>query len=331
MKRFIKTILVALLLIININVYAEDAWPKTITHNGFTIIIEGFDLRIYKVDTNAETHDISIVTENGVINATGTTDGENYMNEIPTRIINLNPSDFTINPEFTDDILVERNTTFINLNLNITKEKLQELLSEEFNQTNEDRGYMIELVVNYKITELPDKYTFNYKNNFMRDYVVGVGDKTATRALDTTKTNYQVLNFIALTMDSEEDEKMIYYETTIDDTPGGGISAYIYNYQLFSEVEGGADNTKNQVILFHNITNIDKLKETAIYLENFTATIGDFSFDDINPLTSTAVQVPNTAAYKPNIVFLAGGVLILYGIAFLLFATYNNKKKSYNE
>ncbi len=326
MKKHLKILIIVLLVILNINVYAEDAWPRTINHNDFTISIEGFDLRIYKADADSPKKELVTTTEDGAtITETTTEDGEKYINEIPTKIINLNASDFTIDPEFKDEKFLKVNTSFINLKLNLTKEKLQELLSEEYNQVSENRGYLVELVVNYKVTSYPDKYAYTYKYNFFHDLVGAFSTSYhANNTLDTSKTNYQVLNMIALRVKEGTEEKEIFYETTLTDDHNKDVSVYVLNYQLFSEVKDASDESKSTAIMFHNVSNIEYLIENINKIETY-------SIDrEINPITSTMIKVPNTAAYKPNMFYIIGGILIMYGIVFLFFATYNNKKKSYN-
>ena len=330
MKKLIKTIILALLLVININVYAEDAWPKEITYNDFSILIEGFDLRVYKIDKDSPVHETNVTTENGTLTGTITEDGENFINEVPIKIINLKASDFTINPEFKEEKLLDLNTIFIGLNLKLTKEKLQELLSEEYNQVSENRGYIVELVVNYQVTDFPEKYNYIYKKNLFRDMLTMYDQNSSTKVLDLTKTNYQSLNMISLMLKEGTNEKTIFYEDEILDNSDEDVSAYVYNYQLFSTTDEQTDETEAIGIMFHNITNIDKFIERSEELGSVD--LEDFIYEnDVNPLTSTAVKVDNTAAFRPNMVFIVGGVLLLYGIAFLLYATYNNKKKSYNE
>ena len=323
MKKIIKGFIIALLLTININVYAEDAWPKTISHNNFTISIEGFDLKAYRFDADEETKTITNTDDEGnTITLTTTDSGENYLYENPQEIINLKPSDFTIEPEFKDDKLYDVDSLFVYLKLNLTKEKLIALLTDEGIISDvDDTGkisYYIELVVNYKILEYPDKYQFAFKRNYIRSILNG---RNYEKDLDLTQTNYQVLNLIRVQYNKQTEQIDYSYDTTLNEDNSDFAKA-VLNYEVFKE-DNSDENDKTFILLFHNMDNIEYL------IDNYSSIIKEPLDDEVNPITATQVKVPNTAINIPITFYLLCGLIIMMGIAILFIATYRNEKKSY--
>ncbi len=323
MKKIIKGFIIALLLTININVYAEDAWPKTISHNNFTISIEGFDLKAYRFDADEETKTITNTDDEGnTITLTTTDSGENYLYENPQEIINLKPSDFTIEPEFKDDKLYDVDSLFVYLKLNLTKEKLIALLTDEGIISDvDDTGkisYYIELVVNYKILEYPDKYQFAFKRNYIRSILNG---RNYEKDLDLTQTNYQVLNLIRVQYNKQTEQIDYSYDTTLNEDNSDFAKA-VLNYEVFKE-DNSDENDKTFILLFHNMDNIEYL------IDNYSSIIKEPLDDEVNPITATQVKVPNTAMNIPITFYLLCGLIIMMGIAILFIATYRNEKKSY--
>ncbi len=323
MKKIIKGFIIALLLTININVYAEDAWPKTISHNDFTISIEGFDLKAYRFDADEETKTITNTDDEGnTITLTTTDSGENYLYENPQEIINLKPSDFTIEPEFKDDKLYDVDSLFVYLKLNLTKEKLIALLTDEGIISDvDDTGkisYYIELVVNYKILEYPEKYQFAFKRNYIRSILNG---RNYEKDLDLTQTNYQVLNLIRVQYNKQTEQIDYSYDTTLNEDNSDFAKA-VLNYEVFKE-DNSDENDKTFILLFHNMDNIEYL------IDNYSSIIKEPLDDEVNPITATQVKVPNTAMNIPIMFYLLCGLIIMMGIAILFIATYRNEKKSY--
>ena len=328
MKKSIKILIIIFLIVLNINVNAEAAWPKTITNQGFTISIEGIDIRCYKFDKSLPKKSITITNDDGTTSTITTTeDGENYLYENPTKIISLDPNEFTINPEIKEDKLDKINTTFIDLNLNLTKEKFTNILSTQLTDVSENISYQIEIMVKYKITDYPEKYKYNYKTSLIREFMnMFIGSASNdSRTLDLTKTNYQMINISAAEYNTNTNKVEYLYEDKLGENEELDISQAILNFQVFSESKEEDTAGNGHIIMFHNVENIE-------YLINNINTIEEKPIkNDVNPLTSVQVKVPNTASYAPNMTLVIGGVCIMFGIALLFIATYINQKKSYQK
>ena len=328
MKKVLKIIIITLIVVLNMNVNAEAAWPKTITNQGFTISVEGIDIRCYRLDKSQPKKTLTITNEDGTTSSITTTeDGENYLYENPTKIISLDPNEFTINPEIKEDKLDKINTSFIDLNLNLTKEKLVNLLSAELTDVSEDISYQIEIMVKYKITDYPEKYKYNYKTSLIREFMNMFLGSTAndSRMLDLTKTNYQMINMSAATYNTNTNKVEYLYEDKLGENEELDISQAVLNFQVFSESKEEEEAGNGYVIMFHNVDNIEYLINNINQIEEKPIK------NDVNPLTSVQVKVPNTASYAPNMTFVIGGVCIMFGIALLFIATYINQKKSYQK
>ena len=140
------------------NVYADDpvTWPKSFTSDNYDYSIEGLVLKVYKIDktkttTSTDPDDDSTSEVNEDLLA--------YIQGNPTSTITLNPSDFTIDPIVREVKLQDVKTTLIDINLNITKEKMEELLVDEIESVTDNVSFRVELVLNYKMTRYPTKYT----------------------------------------------------------------------------------------------------------------------------------------------------------------------------
>ena len=159
MKKIIVFITL-LICFITTNVYAEPTtWPNTFTYGDYEYQIEGVSLRVYSIQTEESGTEVTDESHN------------NYINEIVTREIPLSSSEYTINPEYREENLNGANSILIDLNLNISKEQLETLLSEEIANVTETQKYLAEIALNYKITRYPNTYQHIYNINFMREFI----------------------------------------------------------------------------------------------------------------------------------------------------------------
>lgn len=315
-----------------INVHAEEitpqantSWPVTLTYNDYGYTIEGVELRVYRF--NSDNTKTETKEENG-ITTTITTSEESikYINDEPTKVINLSPTDYTINPEYKEDKLNNYSAIFIKLNLNITQEKLETLLKEELNQVTDKISYITEIVVNYKLTKAPETYKYFKNINTIKElarlFIPDVEQKDNLSGINIT--NSQVFNIALLTLD-ESGNKKLNFESTLSKNSDSAI--YSLNYLALSskEIKIEAENDEiEQMIMFHNYDNIEFL------IENFKK-IEDDAEDTIKNSTSTntdnaqVVNVDNTAAEVQKYVYVMSIISIMLGSISIVLVL--NKKK----
>lgn len=312
----IKIIGIILLMFITTNVYAEPvSWPNTFTHGDYTFDITGVKLNVYKMETDSNDEDSILET-----------DKNNYLNQIPTKTYNLPTTEYTINPEAIDETWNENDTTFINLNLNLTTAKLGTILQEEIANTTDSKRYIIDLVVSYKLTNYPNTYQHFYSFNTMKDWFMKE-DLDTPREIDITAEQQQVLNIISIEKD-EEGAVELFYESEIDE--GHLIEIYIDNYLILSQTEATSfEDITGKIIMFHNIDNIEKI------LEEVDTNFDDYTEDELlNPATATepaapkdvVVKTPNTAEKVPTYVYILSISCIILGLSIMGYAYYRSKK-----
>ena len=324
MKKVLSLIIV-IISMLAINVYAEPTtWPKTFTNGDYEYKIEGVSLKVYqqRIDSHNE-------EQGDVLNEE---DQNNYLNETPTRVIDLNPADFTINPEYKEDKLNNEATKFIDLNLNITKQKLEELLQTELTNTTSDKRYQAELVVNYRLTTYPTNYQKLYSYNFIRSFYNTFSQMlSANQSADTiykevnpSESISQVINLVMTNYNSTTSKGELLYETAV--TTENGIGSVVLNYLVLSETPITSTEslpTNSKLLMFHNIDNIDYLIENLKEVEETEEDLLE------NPKTDIVeeVAVPNTAQRVQIYLFILGFTFVLIGFVPMTYILYNNQKK----
>ena len=312
----IKIIGIILLMFITTNVYAAPvAWPSTFTYGDYEYEITGVKLNIYEMKLDSE---------NG--NNVDDNDSNNYLTKNPTDTFNLDPADFTIEPEYKDDKMDNIDATYINLNLNITKEHLENLLADEIAAVTTNKAYYVDLVVTYKLLNYPNTYQHFYQLNTLSIF--------AEDELDTgpTETNIaleqeQVINTIIIEK-TESGPTELNYETRIGDN---FLQIFITNYLALSK-DGMASWGINPdyIIMFHNVENIEEL------IESYNG-INDYDEDDVeealNPKTGSeatagdvVVQTPNTAEKTPIYMYVLSISCIVIGLSIIGYSYYRSKK-----
>ena len=133
-----------------------------------------------------------------------------YVSGEPTRVISLSPSDITPNIKYQVDKFDDVNTLFIDLNHNLTKEKLETLLQQEIAATTKEKQYIVDLCVKYTLTKIPEKYQFFYNYDVTRQLLGSVlSGGGSVPKLDMTKSNQQVLNRITIQVPEVETEETV--------------------------------------------------------------------------------------------------------------------------
>lgn len=308
----------------NINPLADAAWPKSYNYKGeFDYTIENIQLKVYKLDSkNIET---TTSNNNGIISTITTSkDCEKYLRDEPYRVITLSPNDYTLNPEYKEGNIYNYNSIFVNLNLNITNDKLLALLNEEYNKLNKDISYISEIVVNYKLTQAPVKYKFFMNvNTFKRLFSILLPELNIENKVSAiNKTNSQVINIATLEL-NDNGQKVFNYEPVLSNTSNNSI--FSLNYLAMSEKEVIKDNENDdtyQLLMFHNYPNIDYLIQNYRQIENNTQK----EIKNSANLNSEVIKVENTSSKIPLAVYIISTLAIFAGVIIILSVL--NKQKN---
>lgn len=321
-SRIIVLIFLSLFIIGNtICVKADTPVDETYTHGEYKFKINGIKLNVYKMEEDPTLSDGGIKEE----------DNENFSNKIPFRTYNLESTDYTINPEIKDTTISGLDTLLIDLNLNITDEKLRTILQQELSETTDNMNYMIDLVVRYQLTEYPEKYTYFYDMNAIRDLDLSFTNESGPKETTITEEQNQVFNLIAITINEETNEKEIIYET--EWTAENNLALYNMNYLALSSEKITNWTTKPQkIMMFHSLSNMDELISTLAEVEQDDENEGAL----INPSTSMetsgnkneVIKTPNTAIEPPKILYIISISCIVMGLGTMGVALYREKRNA---
>ena len=308
----IFTFIIMLLCFSVINVYAEPTtWPNSFTYEDYQYQIEGVSLRVYKMERDLNSDEVTSESAN------------NYINEVPVKEIPLSSSSYTINPEYKTAQLNGIDSILVDLNLNITKEQLETFLAEELSNVTATKNYWVEIAVNYKLTQYPQKYQHIYNTNLMRT----IGNSLMNQApaeQDMTKTIHQVFNAAILTYDEGTNTAKLDYENTI--TENNGVGNFVLNYLGLYENAYSENNTSpSKIFMFYNIDNIDYLVENLSRIESNAEDNSNLE----NPKTSVTdqkVSVPNTAKGVPNYIYVISISCIVFGLLVIGYTFHKRKR-----
>lgn len=306
------TFLALLLCFITTNVYAEPVtWPNTFTYGEYQYQIEGVSLRVYTLEKEEGEDEVTEESFN------------NFINEVMTKEIPLSSTNYTINPEYRTEKINGIDNILVNLNLNITKEQLESLLSEELSNITPDRRYIAELAVNYKLTQYPQNYQHIYSSGYLRALVNFFLNKLPEEQ-DMTKTIHQVFNAATISYNEETNEPELLYENTL--TEENEIGNYVLNYlELFENAYSEDNQSPSKILMFYNIDNIDYL------IENLNSIESDIE-DDVNvdnpktSITDEVIAIPNTAEKVPTYMYIISISCIIIGLLTMGYAIYRDRR-----
>ena len=323
-----KMIKITLLLLIGLfytnNVYAEENWPQIINAGDYKLSIEGIKLKVYPIDENTKEERTKTNEDGSTTTYTTSPEIEKYLSGEATKTIDVELPEITFNPTVKNDTLNEVPGAFIGLNLNISKEKIESLLTEEYNSVTESKQYLIELVAQTKIIEVPDGVTSIEKNSIMKSLMSMFSSSETTTTINLNETTDIAMNTISIGVNSENGQKIIKY---IDEDE----EQMVYYLDMISLNYG--DNY--QIISIHNYTEeqIDTVIETLKVLSERTMDdhdiINDIIGDNINPNTNNSntntqeVKVVNTGSFVEKYKYIISIVVLGLG----LFLVYKNTKK----
>lgn len=312
----IKLVLIMFIMTIVItipNVKAEINYATDETNLEIEHIIEGFEIRLYPVQKN----------ENGKFDFP-----ENFLSRTPTHTIPLDSATYTINEEYKTDKINTLPTKFIDLNLSVTKEEMEQLIKGVVpTLATEDEGYYGELVVKYKFTKLPSEYAYYYNYNYVDTMIAALTDPSYQLPQITLNNSVsQVINIISYIKEGEED--IINYETEI--TEENGLGGSILNCAVFStkeitdlEFTQTPETDGQYAYMFHSVDNIEFLIESinnAYSEDTEEPTTPEDVIDEIlnptkpeNTKTEQIVQVEDTGANISGIIYLISIIAIVIG------------------
>ena len=307
---------------------SEVAWPKEYTFKDYKININGVFLNVYKIEKPEETTSSSSSSTND--------DNEmiyKYIKEEPTRVVTLDPTKFTINPELKEDELVGYDALFIDLNLNLTKAKMEELLAEEINTTSDSVAYIVDVVVKFKLNDYPEPFKNFRKFSLLRDTFVmpfyysdkynntnEVAEIGHNPVIDITNETSQVMNLAVIGMYGGTQAELN-YETKL--TEDNDWADYLTNFTIMSENEidydtvlDEKDKDKIQLMMIHDAENIDYYIN---YMKKITTSSDELDelMDDL--LVEQQVQVPNTAFHMNKLWIMVGIVSVLTGLMLIAY------------
>lgn len=329
-------ILLSILVIGNVTVYANDddpdtdttpAWPKEYTHEDYKYTITGVVLNVYKIDASK-----TVETQgSGESAETDNEDFDAYLNEQPTRVVTLDPSKYTLNPEYKTDKIGETNTEFIDLNLKLTKEQLEELLEEEMQSATSKISYMVDIAVKFKLTDYPENYKYFYRQSLLRGFFFSalakadklngtnkLGEYSYNPSIDIEEETSQMINMAFIGKTNDEDETELRYETNLENEEAW--VSYLENFTILSEEninvflsDDETDLSKIQLLMFHDVDDVDHFIQllNGVSSDSSTSTASDL----IDKVTEDQqVEVPNTGLHKNLVWIMLGIITVLTGI-----------------
>lgn len=231
MKKISKIIfvLITILLFGNKNAFALGG---TYQYNGFTYTINNIHLDVYRSKLDAD---------------------NNYDGYNKRLLYSLDlPDSYTINPSYYDMVdnsnsAIQSNSTYIILNLNITKDEILELLKSKINIVDNDNHYFIRMMVDYTINGITSGLSYYYQD---------VYDNSNNNIIEnSTSVNNRTNMLMPLLIGQSYSEPFANFEYKL--VNNNAVSNYtteftkgmpIYlDYYLNSTIYSSADETKNQV------------------------------------------------------------------------------------
>ena len=314
-KKALFVLLIITLMISTINVNAEEAaWPKSFTNGEYQYSIEGIILNLYEVSESDSDDD-----EEGMPTTTA-----NFLNDVPTRTIEINADGYTINPEYKERKIGMANGMVIDINLNITKEKLESLLQAEL-ATTDTKEYFVELAVKYKFTEMPAKYTHAYKVNLFKSLIKRmISSDDNLNPINMKEINYQVVNLMTIEKNDETGVKAL----TLDLNPGreSDFAMNVVNYQaLFERAATSSEELPSYAIMFSNNDNMDSILDS---LEEVEEEEKNEQAEKIGQNDEEVVKVEDTALSSQIYLYAASLISLLLGSILVIVIIESKKQKS---
>ena len=306
MKKIYKILIIIFIFMIQINVHAEDnvqvtSLPKSYSYGGYEFTIEGLALNVYKINENDEEDD----------------GWNNYATNNPDKTIQLNSSDLSISPVMSSSTISGVPLSLVNLNFDITKEKLEEVLENEGITPTTENNYLSEIVVRYKLSKIKIESANMYNLNYFKTLINITNSREWANEVSLNTTIEQTINIIVLSYNEETNRKEVFYETRV--TEDNNLGSALLNY-LGLSIEGvnSLNDKVNDLLMFYNIENIEDLLDISEVDEDTE----DIKDNILHPSTSTTtnnqvVNVQDTLSNKSNILYIISILMITIGISLI--------------
>ena len=347
MKRKLFVFLVMLLLLLNTTrVFAAEG-SNSYTAGDYKYTIEKFAIRLYPMDLvekteedegseGGEEHEDGSGT--GTSSESGETDEENTYGksnfsdesftkyqkneyaeevEIPLSSVTVQPATFA---KSADDFKIQ----VVELRSNITTAMIMDLLDGKTPDVSDSKIYLGELVVYYKVTQAPSKYTKYYTINTYKQmlYMVEaiahilspseIEYTNPSKATNLNEENVQMTNLIGVTMDG------VYYYTKAADTKP---VATLYNYFSVAGADAADENDSREGLILTNISDTQFLVNSMLNLDDEEEGTGGTGGTGvtIGGITHSAGEtpgveaIPDTAMDKNQLLIIMGLFLISIG------------------
>lgn len=327
MKKYIKLFLIAIVIIfITPNVYARE-----FTISGVNFSIEGVKINLYEMNFTKDEEDNSTINPE---------DLKNYALKKPTKTVTIDINNLKYHPKYTlvnidnsknKGDIKDSNSAFIDMNFDFSDTNIPSYLTNDIiNNTSKTKGYLFELVLQIKFTNLPTEIKHGYLvNGSVRD---DIGDEmenyTYINEFDLNKTTDYVINGGYLVdkrinyynsfysdVEREEQKNNSTYDlaTTLEKEINMSVITFIEHIAL---ADGDKENANSFIeFAFTDLADFDDFME--YYTGEMTnATITNSG--DLKEVTYDTIPVPNTALDFSKVVYIIGYVLIIGGAYLLL-------------
>lgn len=342
MKKKITSIFVLLLLMIGIsNVNAEEKTEIKKVGEGENFVVKYNDENQFTVKGIS----LNIYEEN---EETKNEDSEKYFNEQPLKTINIPLEDIEISPTYKEDKVFGNPTLYINLNYNLTEEKLRSYLQEQIESVTEEKSYIVDIMLNYSLDSYPSEYTKFYRYQFLRGLVNGFenifGDENVNpysdMEINPSNDITQLLN--SCLIEKKDDNVALTYYNSAEQLAAKDSLGQAINYLIESKTElKSGDSSFDKLILFHNLSDeeyfINQIKEQSAEENIDTPSSENFS---LNPKTDISdektkddnqiVKVDNTSANKSSIIIFLSIFMIIIGVIVIISTISIKKSRIYN-
>ena len=247
-----------------------------------------------------------------------------------------------------EDKVFGNQALYINLNYNLTEEKLKLYLQEQIESVSAEKSYMIDIMLKYSLDSHPSEYTKFYRYQFLRGFINALenvfGDENANpytnMEINPENDITQLLN--SCLIEKEDDEVVFTYYDTAEQLTNEENLGQAVNFLIESKTElKSGDSSFDKLILFHNLKDeeyfINKIREKAAEENIDTPSSEDFS---INPKTDISdeksqddaqiVKVDNTSANKNSIIVFLSIFMIVMGVIVIISTISIKKSRAYN-
>lgn len=312
----------------------DTSTSEPYTYNGYKWTVTGLKLKVYQID-NSKTESETTTTTNGDSTMTSTVetneDIDKYLDEEPTRVISL-PLSSPLEPTYKEDKFRDMDALYIDLNYDITKEELEELLATEIANATDNIGYIVDFVVSYRFFEMPEGLNYHYKYNFARklfEMFRASEKQTASPRINMLDENEQVINMIEIFKDTDDDTANLDYYEKVED----GAEYGVLNFQVLSKKELSEDSEDDltaadgYVIMFHNVNDIDYLIRNVNHISEVAEEEASEIYDEAVKTTEQEVAVDNTAATYPLYIYVLSAIGILVGVLIISSEILQSKNK----